>query len=181
MCLYFYWEKEQYCVSSSHFLAKYCNGIDYMLICNIYISLTNDIVSFEQLGSRGLSVYWNRPSVKVAKHMEVYTLMPLNFPSILFLLSLVWLFRAPAQSVHGMFFKTKNRFSLIIVMSDDLLFVGWLVVLGLTALWDSISVYIGPSPRERRKKKRNDKWEKKISVQTTPNPHLLKARRPLPN
>ena len=26
---------------------------------------------------------------------------------------------------------------------------GWLVVLGLTALWDSISVYIGPSPRER--------------------------------
>ena len=29
--------------------------------------------------------------------------------------------------------------------------VGWLVVLCLTALWDSISVYIGPSPKEREK------------------------------
>ena len=29
--------------------------------------------------------------------------------------------------------------------------VGWLVVWGLTALWDSISVYIGPSPKEREK------------------------------
>ena len=28
---------------------------------------------------------------------------------------------------------------------------GWLAVLGLTALRDSISVYIGPSPREREK------------------------------
>ena len=28
---------------------------------------------------------------------------------------------------------------------------GWLVVLGLMALSDSISVYIGPSPREREK------------------------------
>ena len=27
--------------------------------------------------------------------------------------------------------------------------VGWLVVLGITALKDSISVYIGPSPKER--------------------------------
>ena len=26
--------------------------------------------------------------------------------------------------------------------------VGWLVALGFTALWDRISVYIGPSPRE---------------------------------
>ena len=43
---------------------------------------------------------------------------------------------------------------------------GWLVVLGLTALWDSISVYIGPSPREREKEKRNDRREK--NVQTTP-------------
>ena len=35
------------------------------------------------------------------------------------------------------------------------LLVGWLVVFGLTALLDSISVYIGPSPKregERRKK-----------------------------
>ena len=35
--------------------------------------------------------------------------------------------------------------------------VGWLVVLGLTALGDSISVYIGPSPREREKEKKSDK------------------------
>ena len=34
--------------------------------------------------------------------------------------------------------------------------VGWLVVLGLTALCDTISVYIGPSPREREKEERND-------------------------
>ena len=31
------------------------------------------------------------------------------------------------------------------------LVVGWLVVLGLTAILDSISVYIRPSPREREK------------------------------
>ena len=35
--------------------------------------------------------------------------------------------------------------------------IGWLVVLGLTALRDSISVYIGPSPREREKEKRSDR------------------------
>ena len=34
---------------------------------------------------------------------------------------------------------------------------GWLVVLGLTALRDSISVYIGPSPREREKETRKDR------------------------
>ena len=39
--------------------------------------------------------------------------------------------------------------------------IGWLVDLGLTALCDSISVYIGPSPREREKEKRNDRREKK--------------------
>ena len=37
--------------------------------------------------------------------------------------------------------------------------VGWLAVLGLTALWDSISVYIGPSPKEREKEERKDRWE----------------------
>ena len=36
--------------------------------------------------------------------------------------------------------------------------VGWLV-LGLTALWDSISVYIGPSPKEREKEERKDRRE----------------------
>ena len=35
--------------------------------------------------------------------------------------------------------------------------VGWLVVLGLTALSDNISVYIGPSPKEREKEKRKDR------------------------
>ena len=33
----------------------------------------------------------------------------------------------------------------------------WLDVLGLTALSDSIAVYIGPSPREREKEKRYDR------------------------
>ena len=36
------------------------------------------------------------------------------------------------------------------------LVVGWLV-LGLTALGDSISVYIGPSPKEREKEERKDR------------------------
>ena len=34
-----------------------------------------------------------------------------------------------------------------------------LIVLGFTAVWDSISVYIWPSPREREKEKRNDRRE----------------------
>ena len=36
--------------------------------------------------------------------------------------------------------------------------VGWLVVLGLTAL-RSISVYIGPSPKERETEERKDRGE----------------------
>ena len=51
--------------------------------------------------------------------------------------------------------------------------VGWLV-LGLTALWDNISVYIGPSPREREKEKRKDRREKKCP--NNPTPHLLQAQ-----
>ena len=35
--------------------------------------------------------------------------------------------------------------------------VGWLVVLGLTALSDSISVYIGPSLREGERQERKDR------------------------
>ena len=42
---------------------------------------------------------------------------------------------------------------------DDVTLVGWLVVLGLTALWDSISVYIGPSPKEREKEEGKDRGE----------------------
>ena len=56
---------------------------------------------------------------------------------------------------------------------------GWLVVLGLTALWDSISVYIGPSPREREKEERNDRREKKMSNQP-PTRTYCKHSRPLP-
>ena len=35
----------------------------------------------------------------------------------------------------------------------DYIIYYWLVVLGLTALWNSISVYIGPSHRERGERK----------------------------
>ena len=41
------------------------------------------------------------------------------------------------------------------IVIDNPLVVGWLVVLGLTPV-DSISVHIGPSPREREKEERND-------------------------
>ena len=54
----------------------------------------------------------------------------------------------------------------------------WLVVLGLTALWDSISVYIGPSPKEREK--RREKIEKSKNVQTTPTRTYCKRNRLLP-
>ena len=48
--------------------------------------------------------------------------------------------------------------------------VSWLVgCFGLTALSDSVSVYIGPSPRDEVKEERNDKREKKC-------PHLLQAQ-----
>ena len=46
--------------------------------------------------------------------------------------------------------------------------VCWLVVLGLTSLWDSISVYIRPSLRERKKEEKKDRWEKKKSKQPPP-------------
>ena len=36
---------------------------------------------------------------------------------------------------------------------------GWLVVSDLMALSDSISVYIGPSPRKREKEERKDRRE----------------------
>ena len=48
--------------------------------------------------------------------------------------------------------------------------IGWLFW-GLTALWDSISVYIGPSPRERgRKKSEMIDERKKMSKQPPPAP-----------
>ena len=63
----------------------------------------------------------------------------------------------------------KNQISQVIP-----LLVGWLVVFGLTALWDSISVNIGRSPKEREKEKRNDRWEKKCP--NNPHLHLLQAK-----
>ena len=48
-----------------------------------------------------------------------------------------------------------------LIYADEL--IGWLVVLGLTTL----SVYIGPSPREREKKERNDREK------CSNNPHPL--------
>ena len=53
--------------------------------------------------------------------------------------------------------------------------VGWSVgCLGLTALWDSISVYKRPSPRERGRKKTEMIDERKMSKQ--PHPHPLQAQ-----
>ena len=57
--------------------------------------------------------------------------------------------------------------------------VGWLVVLGLTALWDSISVYIGPSPKEREKMRR-ERIDESKNVQTTPTRTYCKCSRSLP-
>ena len=45
-----------------------------------------------------------------------------------------------------------------------------LVVLSLAALWDSISVYIGPSPRKREKEERKDRGKK---CPNNPHPHLF--------
>ena len=56
--------------------------------------------------------------------------------------------------------------------------VGWFVVLGLASLWDSISVYIGPSPREKEKEKRMI-GERKMSKQPPLAP-TASAIRPCP-
>ena len=50
----------------------------------------------------------------------------------------------------------------------------------LKALWDSISVYIGPSPREREEEKRSDRWEKKMSLQPPPSRCYCKRNKPSP-
>ena len=59
--------------------------------------------------------------------------------------------------------------------------IGWLVVFGLTALLDSISVFIGPFLREREKEKRNDsRREKKMSKQPL-SAHTASAVGPCPS
>ena len=51
----------------------------------------------------------------------------------------------------------------------------WLVVLGLAALWDSISVYIGRLPERGR-----ERIEESKNVQTFPTRTYCKRNRPLP-
>ena len=54
-------------------------------------------------------------------------------------------------------------------------YLALLVVLSLTALWDSISIYIGPSPRAGERKDRREK------NQNNPNRTYCKCDRPLPS
>ena len=61
---------------------------------------------------------------------------------------------------------------------ESIMLVDWLVVLGLSALWDSISVYIRPSPIEMEKEKR--KIDERKNVQTTPTCTYWKRSRNLP-
>ena len=53
-----------------------------------------------------------------------------------------------------------------------------LAVLGLTALWDSISVYIGPSPKDREKEEKKDRGEWKCP--NKPHRTYCKRSRPCP-
>ena len=69
-------------------------------------------------------------------------------------------------------FKKARRTEIKAAALND--WIDWLIVLGLTALWDSISVYIGPSPKEREKEERKDRWEKKSP--NNPHPHILQAQ-----
>ena len=62
-----------------------------------------------------------------------------------------------------------SRFVILKMSLHEHYLVGWLF-LGLTVFWDSISVYIGPSPKEREKEKRKDRGEKKMSKQPPPVP-----------
>ena len=54
--------------------------------------------------------------------------------------------------------------------------IEWLIVLDLTALWDSISAYIGPPPREGESKEKRQTREK---CPNNPYPHLLQAQEAL--
>ena len=45
----------------------------------------------------------------------------------------------------------------LLLKEEILIFYGWLVVLGLTALGDSISVHIGSSLKERETEERKDR------------------------
>ena len=47
-----------------------------------------------------------------------------------------------------------QSFRKIVLSFKIMIWVGWLVVFGLTALWDNISGYIGPSAKEREKQEK---------------------------
>ena len=77
-----------------------------------------------------------------------------NEPSVFELLKVYCIERHGVVLNHFYCNKKRNKPEVLI---DLMLFNFWLVVLGLTALRDSISVYIGPSPREREKETRKDR------------------------
>ena len=81
-----------------------------------------------------------------------------------------WGVQDPEAQVES-FYKTCTRYKM------ELRFC-WLVVFGIMALWDSISVYIGPSPREWEKENRKDRREKKWP--NNPTRTYCKRSRPLP-
>ena len=64
------------------------------------------------------------------------------------------------------------------IMPTAFHFDGWLVVWGLTALSNSISVCVGPSPREREKEERNNRRRKKYP--NNPDRAYCKRSKPLP-
>ena len=57
------------------------------------------------------------------------------------------------------FYRLSFLFTFSLSLGGGPISTGWLVVLDLTTLLDNISVYIGPSPKEREKENRNDRRE----------------------
>ena len=74
--------------------------------------------------------------------------------------------------------RTNRIYSFYFFMSHLIKTGWWLVVLGSTALLDSVSVYIGPSPKERDKEER--KIEESENAQTIPSRTCCKRSRSLP-
>ena len=72
--------------------------------------------------------------------------------------------------------KYKGAFTYFKIVTVIIFGSGWLVVYGLTPLWDIISVYIGLSPRERGKEKIG---EKKMSKKKNTSTYCKRSR-PLP-
>ena len=89
----------------------------------------------------------------------------LNDPKIVFSLHFYILIYSTIKfRFRGLFYRRVQSIILVfrmLIRVLNLVGFGWLVDLGLTALWDSISVYIGPSPKEREKEERKDRGESK--------------------